>query len=211
MQSNGGIMSAQAARERPMYMVESGPAAGVLAAARMASEAGLDKVLSFDMGGTTAKVCLIQNGIPLEKPGGEISASATAAVQSGAQGHSLRVPSIDIVEVGAGGGSIAWIDEGILKVGPRSAGADPGPVCYGRGGTAPTVTDANLVLGRLNANYFAGGSIALDRDAAERAIAGAVAHRFALDTPAAAAGIVDLANLAMAEAVRLVTLRRGLD
>jgi len=211
MQSNGGIMSAQAARERPMYMVESGPAAGVLAAARMASEAGLDKVLSFDMGGTTAKVCLIQNGIPLEKPGGEISASATAAVQSGAQGHSLRVPSIDIVEVGAGGGSIAWIDEGILKVGPRSAGADPGPVCYGRGGTAPTVTDANVVLGYMNPERIAGSTLSINRQAALDAINNQLAIPLKLDVMRAAYGISQVANATMMRALRSVSTERGYD
>jgi N-methylhydantoinase A len=211
MQSNGGIMSAQAARERPMYMVESGPAAGVLAAARMASEASLDKVLSFDMGGTTAKVCLIQDGKPLEKPGGEISASATAAVQSGSQGHSLRVPSIDIVEVGAGGGSIAWIDEGILKVGPRSAGAEPGPVCYGRGGTAPTVTDANVVLGYMNPERIAGSTLSINRQAALDAINSQLAMPLKLDVMRAAYGISQVANATMMRALRSVSTERGYD
>jgi N-methylhydantoinase A len=211
MQSNGGIMSAQAARERPMYMVESGPAAGVLAAAQLASEAGLDKVISFDMGGTTAKVCLIQNGKPLEKPGGEIGASATVAVQSGAQGHSLRVASIDIVEVGAGGGSIAWIDEGILKVGPRSAGAEPGPVCYGRGGTAPTVTDANVVLGYMNPDHIAGSTLSINRQAAFDAINNNLAIPLKLDVMRAAYGISQVANATMMRALRAVSTERGYD
>lgn len=211
MQSNGGIMSAQAARERPMYMVESGPAAGVLAAAQMASEAGLDKVISFDMGGTTAKVCLIQNGKPLEKPGGEIGASATTAVQAGAQGHALRVASIDIVEVGAGGGSIAWIDEGILKVGPRSAGAEPGPVCYGRGGTAPTVTDANVVLGYMNPDRIAGSTLSINRQAAFDAINNDLAIPLKLDVMRSAYGISQVANATMMRALRAVSTERGYD
>ncbi len=138
MQSNGGIMTAQSARRRPMAMIESGPAAGVLAAGRLAIQADLPQALSFDMGGTTAKACLIEDGLPLEKPGGEVGEGATVATRLyGGGGHALRAPSLDIVEVGAGGGSIAWIDSGgALRVGPRSAGADPGPVCYSRGGAA---------------------------------------------------------------------------
>src|SRR5260221_4860497 len=114
MQSNGGIMTSQAARRRPAYMIESGPAAGVLAAARLASETGLDQVLSFDMGGTTAKACLIEKGAPLEKAGGEVGGGATMTTRLfGGGGHALRVPSLDIIEVGAGGGSVAWIDDGL--------------------------------------------------------------------------------------------------
>lgn len=151
MQSNGGIMSAQAARRLPAYIIESGPAAGVLAAARLAAECELDKVLSFDMGGTTVKACLIEGGQPLEKPGGEIGGGVNATRLFGGGGHVVRVPSIDIVEAGAGGGSIAWLDDsGALRVGPRSAGAQPGPVCYGHGGTEPTVTDADVVLGYMS-------------------------------------------------------------
>src|SRR5262249_53194307 len=150
----------------------SGPAAGVLAAARLASEAGLSKVLSVDMGGTTAKACLIEDYVPLEKPEGEIGGGANIASRhfSGA-GHALRVPGIDLVEGGAGGGSIAWIDKGgSLRVGPRSAGAAPGPACYGRGGTDPTVTDANLALGYMNPQAIAGQTLRVNRDAAIEAI-----------------------------------------
>src|SRR5260370_512102 len=158
MQSNGGIRTGEPARRRPAYMIESGPAAGVLAAARLAAETATSHALSFDMGGTTAKACLIENGIPLEKPGGEVGGGATIASRlfgGGAtgNGHALRIPSLDIVEVGAGGGSIAWIDPaGALRVGPASAGAEPGPACYGRGGLLPTVTDANVALGYMNPN-----------------------------------------------------------
>ena len=149
-------MTSQAARRRPAYMIESGPAAGVLAAARLASENGLDQVLSFDMGGTTAKVCLIENGVPLEKAGGEVGGGATMTTRLfGGGGHALRVPSLDIVEVGAGGGSVAWIDEVALYELVHIALARNLDLCYGRGGQEPTVTDANVVLGYMNPEAIA--------------------------------------------------------
>jgi N-methylhydantoinase A len=213
MQSNGGIMSAQAARRRPAYMIESGPAAGVLAAARLASETGLNRVLSFDMGGTTAKACLIENGVPLEKAGGEVGGGATMTTRLfGGGGHALRVPSLDIVEVGAGGGSIAWIDDGgALRVGPHSAGAEPGPVCYGRGGQEPTVTDANVVLGYMNPETIAGSTLRIDRQAAWDAIAQRLAGPLKLDVLRAAYGITQVANAAMMRALRAVSTERGRD
>jgi len=213
MQSNGGIMSTQAARRRPIYMIESGPAAGVLAAARLASETGLNQVLSFDMGGTTAKACLIENGVPLEKPGGEIGGGATMTTRLfGGGGHALRVPSLDIVEVGAGGGSIAWIDDGgALRVGPHSAGAEPGPVCYGRGGQEPTVTDANVVLGYMNPEAIAGSTLRINRQAAWEAIERQLAGPLKLDVLRAAYGITQVANAAMMRALRAVSTERGRD
>ncbi len=213
MQSNGGIMSAQAARRRPAYMIESGPAAGVLAAARLASETGLNQVLSFDMGGTTAKACLIENGAPLEKSGGEVGGGATMTTRLfGGGGHALRVPSLDIVEVGAGGGSIAWIDDGgALRVGPHSAGAEPGPVCYGRGGQEPTVTDANVVLGYMNPEAIAGSTLRIDRQAAWEAIARRLAGPLKLDVLRAAYGVTQVANAAMMRALRAVSTERGRD
>ncbi|HJY84889.1 MAG TPA: hydantoinase/oxoprolinase family protein [Candidatus Binatia bacterium] len=213
MQSNGGIMSAQAARRRPAYMIESGPAAGVLAAARLASETGLNQVLSFDMGGTTAKACLIENGVPLEKPGGEVGGGATMTTRLfGGGGHALRVPSLDIVEVGAGGGSIAWIDDGgALRVGPHSAGAEPGPVCYGRGGQEPTVTDANVVLGYMNPEAIAGSTLRINRQAAWEAIEQRLAGPLQLDVLRAAYGITQVANAAMMRALRAVSTERGRD
>ncbi len=213
MQSNGGIMSAQAARRRPAYMIESGPAAGVLAAARFAQETQQDQVLSFDMGGTTAKACLIENGVPLEKPGGEIGGDATTTTRLfGGGGHALRVPALDIVEVGAGGGSIAWIDEGgALRVGPQSASADPGPACYGRGGTEPTVTDANVVLGYMNPDTIAGSTLAIDRQAAWTAIEQKIAQPLNLEVLAAAYGITQVANATMMRALRAVSTERGRD
>ncbi|MBV8362295.1 MAG: hydantoinase/oxoprolinase family protein [Deltaproteobacteria bacterium] len=212
MQSNGGIMSAQAARRRPAYIIESGPAAGVLAAARLAAECGFGQVLSLDMGGTTVKACLIENGKPLEKPGGEIGAGVNATRLFGGGGHVVRVPSIDIVEAGAGGGSIAWLDDsGALRVGPRSAGAEPGPVCYGHGGTEPTVTDANVVLGYMNPKAIAGSTLEIHRDAAAAAIERHLAAPLGLNLLEVAYGITQVANSAMTRVLRAVTTERGRD
>jgi len=213
MQSNGGIMTAQAARRRPAYMIESGPAAGVLAAARLATETHLNQVLSFDMGGTTAKACLIENGVPLEKPGGEVGGGATMTTRLfGGAGHALRVPSLDIVEVGAGGGSIAWIDEGgALRVGPHSAGAEPGPVCYDRGGSEPTVTDANVVLGYINPEAIAGSTLRINYQAAWEAIEQKLAKPLQVDVLRAAYGVTQVANAAMMRALRAVSTERGRD
>jgi N-methylhydantoinase A len=212
MQSNGGIMSTQAARRKPAYMIESGPAAGVLAAARLAEEAGLDKVLSFDMGGTTAKACLIEGGIPVEKAAGEIGAANTTTHLFYKGGHALIVPSLDIVEVGAGGGSIAWVEEGgTLRVGPQSAGADPGPVCYSRGGYEPTVTDANVVLGYMNPELIAGSALRIDGHAALDAIQRRIADPLGLEVMEAAFGITQIANSLMMRALRAVSTERGRD
>jgi len=213
MQSNGGVMSTNIARSRPAYMIESGPAAGVLAAARLASECAMDRVISFDMGGTTVKACLIEHGIPLEKPGSEIGAGANTGTRLfGGGGHVVRVPSIDIVEAGAGGGSIAWIDDGgALRVGPRSAGAEPGPVCYGRGGLDPTVTDANVALGYINPGAIAGGNIKIDRAAALVAIKRSLADPLKLDPLQVAYGITQVANSAMTRVLRAVSTERGRD
>lgn len=213
MQSNGGIMTAQSARRRPIYMIESGPAAGVLAAARLTVEAQLPQALSFDMGGTTAKACLIENGTPLEKPGGEVGGGATVATRLfGGGGHALRVPSLDIVEVGAGGGSIGWIDSGgALRVGPHSAGAEPGPVCYGRGGQEPTITDANVVLGYMNPDSIAGASLQIDAEAAQAAIKEKLATPLGLDVLQTAYGMVQVANSTMMRALRAVSTERGRD
>ena len=160
MQSNGGVLTFAAAREKPVYMVESGPAAGVIAATYLGDTLDHQNVISFDMGGTTAKVGLVRDGRPQITKEYEVGATAqsgTGASRGG--GYPIRTPVIDLVEIGAGGGSIAWVDPGgILRVGPQSAGADPGPVCYGKGGVQPTITDANLVLGRLNPQYFLGFS-----------------------------------------------------
>jgi N-methylhydantoinase A len=213
MQSSGGIMSAATARRKPCLMIESGPSAGVLAAAKLAREANIAKALSLDMGGTTAKACLIEDFAPLEKPEGEIGGGANIASRgySGA-GHALRVPGLDLVEVGAGGGSVAWLDSGgLLRVGPRSAGADPGPACYGRGGTEPTVTDANLALGYMNPSAIADATLPVDRDAAVDAIRRCLADPLGRDVLEVAYAITQLASSLMMRAVRAVSTERGRD
>jgi len=207
MQSNGGLLSASQAIDAPIRLVESGPAAGALAAAHYAKTLGLADVLSFDMGGTTAKACLIVDGEPLLAPEFEVDRQYQFKKGSGLP---VKVPVIEMIEIGTGGGSIAEIDPlGRLKVGPQSAGSVPGPACYGAGGERPTVTDADLLLGYLNADFFLGGDMALDRSAAERAINAQVGQPLGLDTIAAAWGIHQLANEAMASAARIHAIERG--
>jgi N-methylhydantoinase A len=194
-------------------MVESGPAAGVVAAANLGKALGHADVLSFDMGATTAKVGLIRGGVPTVTKDYSVGAQAAAGVGGHSlSGYPVRTPVIDLVEIGAGGGSIAWLDSGgMLRVGPRSAGAEPGPVSYGRGGTEPTVTDANLVLGRLDPAYFLGGELELDVEGARRAIEERCATPLGLDTVEAASGIVEIANAAMVNALQLISVQRGHD
>src|SRR5581483_10080964 len=204
VESNAGISTAANAKQRACFLMESGPVAGVIGSARIGDLLNCRNLVAFDMGGTTAKTCLVVDGVP--------PTTEDYYIGGYGQGYVLQVPVLDMVEVGAGGGSVAWSDEvGGIHVGPRSAGAAPGPVCYGAGGAEPTVTDANLLLGRLNQDYFADGRMRLNRDAAERAFEHHLAGRFHMSVTEMAAGIVDLANLTMAEAVRLVTIRRGLD
>ena len=213
MQSGGGVYPARTAAELPVFMVESGPAAGVIGAARTGQQINIGELVSFDMGGTTAKAGLVLGGRPRitkDYEVGEQAGPSTGGTR--ASGYPIRTPVVDLVEIGAGGGSIAWIDPGgALRVGPRSAGADPGPACYGRGGVAPTVTDANVVLGRLNPDYFLGGEMALDAAAAREAIAAAIAKPLGMDVETAAHGIVEIANAAMVGALRLVSVQRGFD
>ena len=213
MQSSGGVFTFAAASEKPVFMVESGPAAGVIAATYLGTTLRCPDVISFDMGGTTAKAGLIQNGTPTITKDYEVGAAAQTGVgASRGAGYPIRTPVIDLVEIGAGGGSIAWVDSGgVLRVGPQSAGADPGPVCYGAGGTEPTITDANLVLGRLNPSFFLGGEIELDVETARRAIQEKCADPLSLDLVEAAHGIVEIANAAMVNALRLVSVQRGYD
>jgi len=213
MKSSGGLFASQAAREHPQELVESGPAAGVIGAATAARELGILELLSFDMGGTTAKAALVDGGAPRMNYEYEVGGAAHAGgfLHKGT-GYPLRVPVIDLAEVGTGGGSIAWIDEGgALRVGPRSAGASPGPVCYGRGATEPTVTDADLVLGYLDETGSAQFLGRVDRAAAHAAIATRIAGPLGMSVEAAARGIFDLANAQMADAVRLVSVARGVD
>jgi N-methylhydantoinase A len=214
MQSNGGVYPAEAASKNPVFMVESGPAAGAVAAASLGTALGHPNVISFDMGGTTAKASLIRNGKPnitKDYSVGGAAQSGTGAF-GGASGYPIRTPVVDLVEIGAGGGSIAWVDSGgALRVGPQSAGADPGPVCYGLGGDQSTITDANLVLGRLDPAYFAGGEMSLSLEAAREAIRTQCAEPLALSIEEAAHGIIEIANTAMVNALRLVSVQRGHD
>ncbi len=204
MQSNGGVMTSRRARQVPVGMMESGPAGGIIGAAELGKLIGTPDVIAFDMGGTTAKTCLVEGGLP--------KMTDQYFIGGYQNGHPMRLPVVDIIEVGAGGGSIAWIDAGgALKVGPRSAGSSPGPACYGRGGVEPTVTDANLVTGRLNAQRFLGGEFDLDAAAATEAIRSRVARPLKLDLLDAAAGILRIADARMAFAVRAITLQRGYD
>jgi N-methylhydantoinase A len=213
MQSSGGVFSSEAAARRPVFMVESGPAAGVIAAAHLGSTVGRGDILSFDMGGTTAKVGLIQNGQPSVTKDYQVGGHAAAGIGGlSLSGYPVRTPVVDLVEIGAGGGSIAWVDSGgLLRVGPQSAGADPGPVCYRGGGSEPTVTDANVVLGRLNPEYFLGGELSLDVDGARRAIEERCATPLGLSVVEAANGIVEIANAAMVNALHLISVQRGYD
>lgn len=213
MQSSGGVMSVASAKQKPVYMVESGPAAGVIAAGAFAAAHQYRQVLSFDMGGTTAKVGLIQDGQPRLSTEFEVGGQAITPLGEGrGGGYPVRTPVIDLVEVGAGGGSEAWIDAGgALRVGPRSAGAVPGPACYGQGGTTPTITDANLLLGRLNPAFFLGGEIALDVTASRTAIIAQCAQPLGLEPLPTANGIVEIANAHMIAAMRLISIQRGYD
>lgn len=204
MRSNGGTMSVGQARREPVAMMESGPVAGMIGAGRLAKLMGIERAIGFDMGGTTAKTTLITDGVPPIEEGYTIGDEFT--------GQPMQLPVVDIVEVGAGGGSIAWCDDsGGLHIGPRSAGADPGPACYGRGATEPVVTDADLVLGRLNGERFLGGGMRLQRNLAEGAIRRQVAERLGLSVPEAALGIANIADGAMSLAVRAVSVNRGID
>jgi N-methylhydantoinase A len=204
MQSNGGVMSPDAAAKVPVAMMESGPVGGVIAAGRVGAQLGYDNLITFDMGGTTAKTSLIKDR--------EISIAQGYHIGGYASGHPVMFPVVDIVEVGAGGGSIAWIDEvGALKIGPRSAGSDPGPICYRRGGTKPTVTDANVVLGRIGAHSFLGGEMPLDAEAARRGLERELCGPLDMDPIAVALGIVKIAVAKMSLAVRGVSVERGYD
>jgi N-methylhydantoinase A len=205
MQSNAGTASVRAARERPIGLVESGPAAGIVGAARVAEQIGEENVIYLDIGGTTAKCSLIEGGRPKTTTEYRIEWRPDFA------GYPVMVPVVDIVEIGAGGGSIAWIDDGgALRIGPKSAGADPGPACYGRGGESPTVTDAKLLAGVINPDYVLGGRLQvfpeLARDAVRR-----LAEPLGLETAAFANGMIRLVDANMTGALKLVSVRRGYD
>jgi len=208
MLSSGGIIGAEIAGRNPVRMIESGPAAGALAASFFAEQLSLDRLMSFDMGGTTAKACLIEHGKPLVT--GLFEADRKYRFKEGS-GMPVTIPSIDMIEIGAGGGSIAHVDSlGLLKVGPESAGADPGPACYGRGGTEPCVTDADLVLGLLDADNFLGGDMKLDRPAALEAVR-RLGERLGTGIEDTARGIYRIVAEAMASATRAHATDRGVD
>lgn len=208
MLSDGGITTAQAATRRPIALVESGPAAGTIGAAFLARQAGWDDVMAFDMGGTTAKLSLIHGGAPRRTH--ELEVARLARFRKGS-GLPLRLPAIELIEIGAGGGSIAALDAlGLLAVGPRSAGASPGPACYGLGGDDPTVTDADLLLGLLSPERFLGGRMRLDRTRAAAAIA-TLGQKLGLDVATTAAGIARVVDNHMATAARVHVAEAGTD
>ena len=212
MGSNGGVLDVAEALRMPAATVESGPAAGVIAAQRLGEQIGRANLISFDMGGTTAKASLIENGRIETTSEYEVGGQGNVGRWLHGTGHPIRVPVIDLAEVSAGGGSIAWIDPGgALRVGPASAGAEPGPACYGRGGDRPTVTDANVVLGRLSRTHLLGGRLPIDAAKAEAAVRTHVADPLGLGVMEAAAGIVSVVNHGMAEALRIVSVERGHD
>lgn len=205
MKSNAGTSSFTQARQSPIEMVESGPVGGVYGAARIGEQVSEPDVISFDMGGTTAKTSLVEDG--------EVDIDTEYWLESSAsdEGYPVQVPVVDIVEIGAGGGSIGWVDQGgSINVGPKSSGADPGPACYDRGGTEPTVTDANLLTGRLNPDYFLGGEMDLDVDRAQEALE-PIADEFGTSVREAAHGILRVVNSNMSHALKQVSLRRGYD
>jgi N-methylhydantoinase A len=209
VKSNGGLSAARNASRYPVHLIESGPAAGMIAAAAFARAIKRPNLITFDMGGTTAKAGLIRNGEV--QVSGEFRADA---VHDGhpVGGYPIRSAVIELVEIGAGGGSLAWIDAGgVLKVGPQSAGADPGPACYGRGGTRPTVTDAHAVIGTLSESDFIGTGVVFSRDKAVAAVMQHVAQPMGWSLARAAYGIISIAAASMTEMVRLVTVRKGLD
>ena len=205
MQSNGGSATFDAGAAFPIHLAESGPVAGVIGAAHIGQLIGEPNVIALDVGGTTAKTSLVQDGTPRITTEYKIEHDRQSA------GYPILVPTVDIVEIGAGGGSIAWVDSaGALRVGPRSAGADPGPACYDQGGEDPTVTDANLIAGRINPEYFLGGEISLNVGRA-RAAMKRIADAFSLTVEQAAMGVIRIADSNMMNALKLISVQRGYD
>jgi N-methylhydantoinase A len=213
MQSNGGLTTDQAAAERPMNIIESGPAGGVVGAQALARAKQLDRIITFDMGGTTAKASMVENGEVVRAQEYAVGAGIMVGSRllTGA-GYTLKVPAIDLAEVGAGGGSHVWIDAGgALQVGPASAGASPGPVCYDQGGETPTVTDASVLLGYINPNHLVGGALKLNADKARAAFAERIARPLGLSLERAAYGAHQIAASNMIRAIKAVSTERGRD
>jgi N-methylhydantoinase A len=207
MLSGGGLTTIETACRFPIRLVESGPAGGAIFSAHIARQCGLENVLSFDMGGTTAKICLIDHFRPQTSRNFEIARVGRFRKGSGLP---LRIPVIEMVEIGAGGGSLAGVDSmGRIAVGPESAGADPGPACYGRGGERPAVTDANLLLGRYDASRFAGGTMRLDADASRTALTAHVGGPLGLEADLAALGVIEMVDENMANAARVHAIESG--
>ena len=212
MQSDGGIASKEIVSKKPVSMVESGPAAGVIASAFYGKLLGIDDILSFDMGGTTAKAGAVKEATPEVVNEYEVAGKVHSGRIVKGSGYPVRHAFIDLAECSAGGGTIAWVDEGgALQVGPVSAGAEPGPACYGKGGRQPTVTDANVALGRLNPRYMLGGEMPISAKLSEKAILREVCGKIELELTEAAAGIVSIVNSAMAKVLRIVSVERGYD
>ncbi len=209
MTSSGGAVTPALARRYPVRLIESGPAAGILMSSHLGRAAGAGHLLAFDMGGTTAKGALLRKGEPIKRFDVEV---ARVHEHKAGSGLPLRIPVMDLIEIGAGGGSLAGIDErGLLRVGPRSAGAKPGPVCYGQGGTTPTLTDADLLIGCLDAGFFLGGAMRLDQAASEAAITNGLAEQLRLDVPRVAFGIHEIINEDCARAFRTHAAELGFD
>jgi N-methylhydantoinase A len=205
--SGGGLISVETASEFPVRLVESGPAGGAIFAADIAGRFGLEKVVSYDMGGTTAKICLIEDYAPRTARTFEVARTYRFCKGSGMP---VSIPVIEMIEIGAGGGSIAWVDAmGRIQTGPESAGSEPGPACYGRGGSRPSITDADLVLGKLDPNNFAGGAIKLDASASEQAIMRDIGERLSLDALPTAFGICEVVDENMANAARVHAVENG--
>jgi N-methylhydantoinase A len=213
MQSNGGVMTAAACSRKPVFIIESGPAAGVISAFGLAKDNGINNAITFDMGGTTTKASIIEAGQISRASEYEVGTSLSLVsrlIKGG--GHLIRVPAIDVAEIGAGGGSIAWLDAGkALRIGPRSAGSTPGPVCYDHSGTEITITDANLVLGYINDEGLIGGGLHLNRAKAEEGLRRQIAEPLGLDLPDAALGVHLTGNSNMMRALRAVSTERGRD
>ena len=200
MQSRGGIASSGVVRRRPVRLFLSGPAAGVIGGVEVGRAVGITDLITVDIGGTSCDIALVSKGTPLIRAEGEIC------------GYGVRVPMVDVNTIGAGGGSLAWLDgAGSLKVGPQSAGSEPGPACYGRGGTEPTVTDASIILGLVNPDYFAGGALKLEPALARAVLEAKIARPLGMTLEEAALGIHRVLNAQMAEAIRLVSIGRGID